>query len=115
MGNPIIDNDGTKRWYDLNVDPHRNDGPAVIYTNGTKSWWQHGKLHRGDGPAIEYANGDKWWFLHGNHHRDDGPALTGKTGYVQWWLNNNNLSFDTWLDQVDISAEDKVMMKLKYG
>ena len=30
---------------------------------GTKSWYLKGKLHREDGPAIEYADGDKSWYL----------------------------------------------------
>lgn len=24
-------------------EPHRDDGPAVIYPDGTEEWWQHGK------------------------------------------------------------------------
>ncbi len=29
---------------------HREDGPAIEYTSGTKMWYQNGKLHREDGP-----------------------------------------------------------------
>jgi hypothetical protein len=49
-----IDLTGTKRWY-LNGKLHREDGPAVEYTDGTKVWRQRGKLHRIGGPAIEYG------------------------------------------------------------
>jgi hypothetical protein len=45
---------------------HRNGGrPAVIYTNGTKEYWQDGKRHRNDNglPAVERHNKKKeWWF-----------------------------------------------------
>tara|TARA_R110000851_G_scaffold263809_1_gene416360 strand:- start:16 stop:294 length:279 start_codon:yes stop_codon:yes gene_type:complete len=92
MDNPKIDAGGTKRWYDLNGKHHRTDGPAVEYAHGTKFWYLYGKQHRADGPAAEWADGDKWWYL-----------------------NDKLLSFDRWLDEVDISAEVKVMLKLKYG
>lgn len=42
---------------------HRDDGPAIIYNNGTKKWYQYGKLHREDGPAAEYYDGGKYWFF----------------------------------------------------
>jgi hypothetical protein len=47
---------------------HREDGPAVEWNNGNKSWYINGRLHRLDGPAIEYYNGfngDKRWYLNG--------------------------------------------------
>ena len=46
---------------------HREDGPAVIYVNGDKSWHQNGVYHREDGPAIEYINGYKGWYINGEH------------------------------------------------
>jgi len=56
--------DGTKNWF-LNGKHHREDGPAVEYTNGDNHWFLHGKRHREDGPAVELAGGYKYWFLHG--------------------------------------------------
>ena len=32
---------------------------------GTKSWWLNGKLHREDGPAVKYSDGTKEWYLNG--------------------------------------------------
>ena len=31
---------------------------------GNKYWWLNNTLHREDGPAVEYADGGKSWFLH---------------------------------------------------
>lgn len=31
---------------------HCVDGPAVLWKDGSQSWWFHGKLHRLDGPAV---------------------------------------------------------------
>jgi hypothetical protein len=92
MGNPVIDEYGTKEWLDAEGNRHRDDGPALVSTNGDKWWYQHGKSHRADGPAIIYAN-----------------------GINLWWLNNRCLPFDEWLDKVDIPDENKVMMKLQHG
>jgi hypothetical protein len=57
-----IDPDGIKRWF-LNGKLHREDGPAIEWSNGTKEWWLNGKRHRSDGPAVERNKGSKeWWF-----------------------------------------------------
>ena len=53
---------------------HREDGPALYYPNGGKSWYINGKLHREDGPAVERANGKRQWYKDGLLHREDGPA-----------------------------------------
>ena len=49
----------------MNDKLHREDGPAIEYASGSKSWYLNGKLHREDGPAIEYADGNKSWYLNG--------------------------------------------------
>jgi hypothetical protein len=83
--------DGDKYWY-LNGELHREDGPAVEESDGSKNWWLNGELHREDGPAIEWANGDKSWYLNGKHHREDGPAIEWANGDKEWWLNGEDLT-----------------------
>ena len=36
-----------------------------VYEDGNKHWILNGKLHREDGPAIEFSNGNKHWILNG--------------------------------------------------
>jgi len=60
----LTDEDGTKSWY-LNYQRHREDGPAIEWSNGDKSWYFNGKHHRLDGPAIEWDNIAKEWWYHG--------------------------------------------------
>ena len=36
-----------------------------VDSDGTKRWVLNGKLHREDGPAVERSNGSKFWYLHG--------------------------------------------------
>jgi len=55
---------GNKIWI-LNGEYHREDGPAIEYTDGTKCWYIHGEYHREDGPALEYPDGRKYWFFNG--------------------------------------------------
>ena len=64
MNEPVVDSNGTKRWYKDDLF-HRLDGPAVEYTNGTKVWYKEGKLHRLNGPAVENSNGIKYWHYEG--------------------------------------------------
>lgn len=46
-----------------------------------------GVLHREDGPAIIYTNGEHWWFLDGLLHREDGPAVYGPSNEDEYFLN----------------------------
>ena len=59
-----VDDGGNKFWY-FNDQYHREDGPAVEYSDGSKEWYLNGKYHREDGPAVECASGTKLWFLNG--------------------------------------------------
>ena len=89
---PAIEwNDGDKSWY-LNGKYHREDGPAIENANGYKAWWLNGKRHREDGPAVEYASGSKHWYLDGKRHREDGPAFEYADGSKFWYLDGEKLS-----------------------
>ncbi len=72
-------------WRDDNYEYHNDDGPAVIRTDGTQEWYQHGHLHRDDGPAWIWADGTQVWCQRGERHRDDGPALIGTDGKREWY------------------------------
>lgn len=60
-----IDEDGNRFWYNAKSQLHREDGPAVEWSNGTKGWFINGGLHREDGPACEWADGTKSWYMNG--------------------------------------------------
>ena len=67
---------------------HREGGPAVEYSGGTKKWYLNGELHRNDGPAILYSNGEQYWYKNGELHREDGPAVDWNNGHKVWYLND---------------------------
>ena len=49
-----------------------NDLPAIEGSDGTKEWFQNGKIHRdNDLPAIEYPSGTKEWYQNGKFVKDN--------------------------------------------
>ena len=99
---------GTKRCYsDRKMKIfHREDGPAIEYTNGYKEWFIDGKLHREDGPAVEYTNGYKEWYINGKRHREDGPAIDDVNGYKSWYINGKHLTeeeFNAHMNPVELT------------
>lgn len=50
-------------WRNENNQLHREDGPAIIWKDGTEYWYLNGEYHREDGPAVIFNNGKKRWFL----------------------------------------------------
>jgi hypothetical protein len=85
-GPAIEHSDGSRSWY-INGKFHREDGPAVERADGSLEWWSNGKLHREDGPAIEYVNGSREWYINGKLHREDGPAVEYCDGSREWYIN----------------------------
>ena len=83
-----VDEYGTKCWYNAQDQLHNEDGPAIEWATGNKSWYHNGKRHREDGPAIEYANGDKFWYINDKLHREGGPAIECADGTKHWYHNN---------------------------
>jgi hypothetical protein len=83
--------DGDKWWY-LNDELHREDGPAIDRSNGYKAWYLNGERHREDGPAIDRSNGDKEWYLNDELHREDGPAIEWASGDKEWYLNDEEVT-----------------------
>lgn len=90
---PVVYRSNSCKYYAIphlsRIDPylHREDGPAIKYSNGTKLWYQNNVRHRVDGPAVEYASGVKEWYINGKRHRVDGAAVIWTTGRFEWWLN----------------------------
>ena len=93
-----------------------NKPTLEIDDDGVKRWLLNGEYHREDGPAVEWSNGRKEWYLNGNQHREDGPAIEWRNGDKEWWLNDKEYNFDGWLTaNTSLSDEDKLMIKLIYG
>ena len=99
---------GDKSWY-INGKLHREDGPAIEYTTGYKTWYINGELHREDGPAVVYADGSKAWFINGKLHREDGPAVECADGSKAWYINGKRLTkeeFDARMNPVELTLDE---------
>jgi hypothetical protein len=99
--NPVIDEFGSKRWYNNIGELHRTDGPAIEWYDGSKEWFVNGVLHRTDGPAMEDIIGFTEWWFNGKKHRLDGPAFEDNNDYCyingiktfckEWWLDGDQI------------------------
>jgi hypothetical protein len=94
-GPAIEETNGTKWWY-INGERHRTDGPAIEWDNGDKEWFINGERHREDGPAVETVDGYKSWFSKGKRHREDGPTIEYANGDKEWWINGQKFSKEEW-------------------
>ena len=65
---------------------------CTIEPNGTKKWYLNGELHREDGPAVEWSDGTKSWYLNGERHREDGPAVERPDGTNLWCINGKEIT-----------------------
>ena len=85
----VSEEGGSTYWYKdaKGTILHRTNGPAVEYANGSKFWYQNGKLHRTDGPSAEWHNGTKVWHRNNVIHRTDGPAIENADGTKEWYIN----------------------------
>lgn len=70
---------------------HRDDGPASIYADGEKQWWNNGRLHRENGPALIGPSGYIAWYQDDKLHRVGGPAVEHPDGTEEWWENGKHI------------------------
>ena len=47
---------------------HREDGPAIIYSNGYRAWMKNGVYHRIGAPAIINSDGSLLWYRRGDRY-----------------------------------------------
>ncbi len=62
---------------------------SVSYRN------KKGQLHRDDGPAVIFPDGSEEWYKNGKWHRDNGPALIRPDGRKEWWENDQFIKKDS--------------------
>lgn len=76
------------------------DGKHTINTD-CAIYYKNGKIHREDGPAIEWSDGSQYWYFEGNLHRKNKPAVIQMAGLCEWW-ENGNLNYRKVIDQTSI-------------
>jgi hypothetical protein len=114
MSTPETDDDGNRRWYNVQRQLHREDGPAIEWNNGTRMWYLNGQRHRADGPAIEWSTGTRAWWVDGLPHREDGPAVVWNDGTREWYLHGRLLTFADWLSKA-ATPQHQTLMRLRWA
>lgn len=113
-GVPLNDHKCERWWLDGVV--HRDDGPAIIFKDGTRVWYQHGKIHRENGPAIEHPDGGTEWSQNNRLHRTDGPAVEYPTGLRYWFVNGFLINGYRHFQKVSNCPDSLIsFLKIKYG
>ena len=93
-----INNPGSKIKEFLNLRHNQDGGPAYVMYNDenevtVSKWYFMGRLHREDGPAVVYKDGSCYWYYNNNLHRDAGPARCPASEYL---LSLPPASYHTW-------------------
>ena len=89
----VVDERGDTHFYKENTEElHNPNGPAVIWSDGTKRFYLNGKLHNENGPAIIYSDGAKYFYLNGKLHNENGPAIIRPDGSKEFYLNHKEYS-----------------------
>ena len=80
--------------------PHRLDGPAIIYEDGTEEWMQFGQFHRENGPAVTVMR----------------AALKSEWFTYFWYIRDKAMLFDTWIEELENrrGEEHAAIMKMKW-
>jgi hypothetical protein len=63
--------------------------------NGNKFYFSDETMmvyHRENGPAIEFSDGSTCWYRNGLLHRENGPAVVFSMGMQSWWVDGKPLT-----------------------
>jgi len=72
---PAVVKNDLQIWFKHGVMHRDGKEPSWINGKNDKRWSKEGRYHREDGPAIIYANGTCRYYQDGELHREDGPAI----------------------------------------
>jgi len=75
-----------------------------------RSYWNGYLVHREDGPAIEWSDSGKHWYIDGKRHREGGPAVEYSFGNKEWWLNGINYSEKEYWKTINLFKNKKKVL-----
>ena len=85
-----------------------------VEVNGDRFWYKDDKLHREDGPAVVWADGSCEWYRDDHRHREDGPAAIWTNGSCEWYYQDIKYSFEAWCEVTNRTPEAATLLRLKY-
>ena len=81
-----------KEYRELSCEEQDNFTGIINSKDGSQVYYQNGNLHREDGPAVEYSDGYVGYWINGKLHRIDGPAVIHSNGHIGYWINGERVS-----------------------
>ena len=82
-----VDKKGVIRYYNPDIESLHHALVLRISSNGSITHWKNGSEHREDGPAMIFSNGDCWWKINGYWQRYGGlPPIVNADGTVKYWI-----------------------------
>ena len=92
------------------------ESKIIVLPNGIKIWSnEEGQLHRDDGPAMIWPDGTKLWYQNDKRHRTDDPAVILSDGSEEWFLNDKQYSFTEWADKLNLDQKTRLEMVMKWN
>ena len=81
----------------------------MFETNEYGKYWKNskGQRHREDGPAVEYSNGTRYWYKDGKRHREDGPAVVSSDGSYFYYLEDKEYSEEAYWEEIEKRRANK--------
>lgn len=108
--------DGTQMWLTKDGTFHREDGPALVYRDGTEEWYENGYKHRKGGPAYSDGYGRQEYWLNGERHRADGPAVIFPGCFVMYFFGNRHMkNRKDYMARTDLTETEMDAIEAKYG
>ena len=90
--------------------------------NGDKFWYLNGKRHREDGPAIEYSDGGKSWYLNGKEVTEEAvmgkvnrKKAMGEISVLAQEIEDSNVNHPSHYNQAGIECIDAIKASLGDG
>lgn len=91
----------------------------ILSIRNPKRWNKNKNNLDKDLPDIIFENGDQFWVIRNEQsHRIIGPAIIWNDGnkpLYEWYLNNACYQFEEYCRKLNLTAEQVVFLKLKYG
>jgi hypothetical protein len=76
---------------DITEDDLTNFTGIIKDIQGVEYYYKNGVPHRETGPAIVYSTGTEYWYTNGNLNRLEDAAVVCSDGHKEYWVNGINI------------------------
>ena len=72
---------------------------------------EFGQYHREDGPAVENSDGTRIWCKNDKWHREDGPTCIHSDGTFSYYLFNKSFSKENYWKEIEKMKKEREKKK----